>query len=130
MNTFLITIGSNTDNGLKLISKCIDLIKEDSVEAVFSSIYRTEAEGIHSVGTYLNSVGLITTDRDICYWETMFKDIELQYGRTDEMRKKHIVPIDIDITIWNDEIIRPANLKMNYIKKGLYQIGVELPDIA
>ncbi len=122
MNLFLVTLGSNTDEGEKLISLAIEQIKTLSVDAEFSSVYKSVAEGHSASKEYFNSVGIVSTDKSLSFWEEFFKQQEQLNGRDSEARKNHIVPLDIDITIWNQEVIRPANLKMNYIKKGLRQL--------
>ena len=122
MNYFLLTLCSNTKDCAILMSKASDEIKNISDNSIFSSVYSTIAEGKGYSGTYLNCVALIYTNKEILFWEDYFKELEIRDGRDENCRKNKIVPIDADITIWNNDIIRSGNLKMNYIKKGIEEL--------
>ncbi|MGL4293977.1 MAG: 2-amino-4-hydroxy-6-hydroxymethyldihydropteridine diphosphokinase [Bacteroidales bacterium] len=123
MNEVLISLGSNTPDGLENIRHAIRLIETKALSSKFSSVYKSEPVGKFKHAFYHNCVGIITTDRDQSEWNDFFKNAELQMGRTAEMRESGNVPLDLDIIVWNDNIIRPADLIAPYLQSGLKQIG-------
>ena len=54
------------------------------------------------------------------------KEIETQQGRTSLSKQTGIIPIDIDIVVWNDEVMRPRDLQHEYMQKGLRMLGIEI----
>ena len=50
------------------------------------------------------------------------KKWEKQCGRDEEAKKHGIVPIDLDIVIWNDTVLRPKELSRDYFITGYRQI--------
>lgn len=51
------------------------------------------------------------------------KDIELQLGRAPEMKERGEVPIDIDIVVFDQEVVRQADFDSAYFKKGMKFLG-------
>ena len=43
-------------------------------------------------------------------------------GRTPGMRLQGIVPIDIDILIYDDSVVRPGDMKRNYVAEVLKRL--------
>lgn len=123
MNIALISLGSNMPLGEENILESIKQILEKAESGRFSSVYDTEPEGIHRHAKYKNCVGEIFTPLSYEEWELFFKDLEIRLGRTPELRMQGNVPIDIDIIIWNREVLRPKDLSMEYVKEGLRSLN-------
>ncbi len=119
MNKSLIALGSNTPSGIENIKECIQLIirKVDSVS--FSDIFMSEPEGTCKEYSYTNCVGEIITDLSFEQLNVFFKETEITLGRDNQSRQTGMVPIDIDIVTWNQDIIRPKDFNRNYFKHGL-----------
>ena len=52
----------------------------------------------------------------------LLKQHEIAEGRTDEMRARKQVPIDIDIVIYDGEILRPNDYNQAFFQKGWKEI--------
>ena len=89
----------------------------------YSSVYATEAEG-HSTGTYANCMAEGETACDLETLEVACKQLEQTLGRTDEARRRGLVPIDIDIVRYGDTVVRPANYTHTYMRRGLEELGL------
>lgn len=126
MNYAVITLGSNLESGKEYLEKAISIIAEHCEQTHFSEIYKTEPEGRHKQSLYYNCVAEISTQSDFDSWENFAKTTEKEFGRTRENSEKGIISLDIDIVIWNKAIIRPQNLRMNFMLKGIHQLASEL----
>lgn len=56
------------------------------------------------------------------------KALEVQAGRTIHLRTQHpeLIPLDIDIVLWGDALLRPQDLQRYYIPKALDSMGLRL----
>ena len=52
----------------------------------------------------------------------MLKEYELTNGRTPELKAQDIVTIDLDLTVYDDKILRPDDFKSLYFTIGYNQI--------
>lgn len=118
MNNIVICIGSNqerhnVENALLWLSELFE-------ESVYSSIYETPA--VNCGGrNYHNSVLRGRTNTSHEELNELIKEYELSCGRDSNARQKGLVPIDIDIVIYNDEIIRPWDYRQNFFKIGFLE---------
>jgi len=71
---------------------------------------------------YLNEVINVSTCLDASAIESICKSVEANLGRNDEMRRKQMVPIDIDLVTHADSIIRPVDYNSPYFIKGYKKI--------
>ena len=53
----------------------------------------------------------------------IFKEMEKAAGRTPGGKKVGIVPLDIDIAMWNDEIKKPRDMMQDYMQIGLMELN-------
>ncbi len=51
-----------------------------------------------------------------------FKAYERACGRDEECRSKGLVPIDLDIVMWNGDVVREKDYKQQFFKIGWEQI--------
>ena len=124
MNKIIVGIGSNTVDAKARVEECCRNISEISSEAIFSSIYETEAVGSLPQPNYHNCVGVIRTSTSFEELKHMFKDMERIAGRLPEHKTEGKVIIDIDIVVWNNEIIRPTDLTRSYMTIGMEELGI------
>ncbi|MDE6338577.1 MAG: hypothetical protein K2K97_02170, partial [Muribaculaceae bacterium] len=52
-------------------------------------------------------------------FEGITKNYEKENGRNAEARKRGDVPIDIDIVVWNGEVVREHDFVCNFFRIGL-----------
>lgn len=118
MNKGLISIGSNTDREANL-TVCVQLLKEKFEQITFSETTETEPYGSNYKNNFVNQLAYIYTDKEKEEIISILKHIEADMGRTPADKKKGIVIIDVDLVIWNNEILRPEDIKRNYITELL-----------
>ncbi len=99
----------------------MDWIASHFTALAMSDIYSTPA--INGKGNdYTNSVMKIECELEHDDLKAQFKQYEKDCGRTPESKILGIVPIDIDIVTWNEEILKPSDYSREYFQKGLKQI--------
>lgn len=124
MNKAIIGIGSNTTDAKARVEECCRNISEISSEAIFSSIYETEAVGSLPQPNYHNCVGVLRTSQPFEELKQKFKDMEREAGRLPEHKTEGKVIIDIDIVVWNNEVIKPTDLTRTYMTIGMEELGI------
>ena len=112
MNTVLISLASNTPDKLRQMNNAFAELQEMGLVAASSSIYETVACGSIK----------IFTDTDHQELHNVLKTMEKAHGRTPESKLSGKIPLDIDIVVWNGEIIRPQDWKQDYFQTGLKEL--------
>lgn len=89
-----------------------------------SSIYDTPAlNGVDS--NYLNAVLVAMTNMNLEKTTEILKQWEISCGRTSESKLIGSIPIDLDVVVWNGEILRERDFSCQYFRLGYNQL-VEL----
>ncbi|MDE7420649.1 MAG: 2-amino-4-hydroxy-6-hydroxymethyldihydropteridine diphosphokinase [Muribaculaceae bacterium] len=116
----IFSIGSNCGNRHANVSEGLKWLSMHLMDFRSSSIYATpDCHG--GVKEYFNAVAIGTTNESPENLEQLCKQYELSCGRNDEMRKSGNVPIDIDLVVYGDKVIRP-----NDFKREFFRIGYEM----
>lgn len=87
--------------------------------SVINSVNKLVNESEKHPSTYINRAAEFSTPLSLDELNSAFKEIEKKMGRTATMRQANIVPIDIDILIYDNITVRPDNLKCNYVVEAL-----------
>lgn len=114
----ILAIGSNCGDREENILKGLSLL------SLYCSIVRKseifESADIQGHGQqYLNMVLEVKTVSDAFNFNNEIKRIEKTIGRDEHARAKGEVPVDIDIVIWENTIVRPTDYHSDYFKRGL-----------
>ena len=119
-NEAVIMLGSNTDISLLLSAKSM---LEDWFDVVaVSEIMQTTAIGEQYQSPFYNQAIRIKTEYDREETIRIFKKTEKKLGRTAESKKEGIVPIDIDLIVWNGEICHDDYYRFDFVKKCVDEI--------
>ena len=121
MREVCLSLGSNHGLRRRNVEDAMDWIRKILTECRSSSIYETKA--FHGYGpAYFNAVmsGYSSLDHDSL--NRMLKDYEIKCGRTVEARDRNEVIIDIDIVLWDKEIVRPTDYSREFFQKGYKEI--------
>ena len=124
MNKAIVGIGSNVVEACVRVEECCKLLTSMAEEAKFSSVYETEAVGSLPQPNYHNCVGVISTTRPFEEMKQLLKDMEREAGRLPEHKAEGKVIIDIDIVVWNGEVIKPTDLTRTYMTIGMEELGI------
>lgn len=113
----IVGIGSNVAEGRSMVSDAVDYLSGIFGGVECSGIYSTES--VSGDGTnYFNAVARIYSTFGDDEVEAMFKAYELRCGRDEEMRRRKIVPIDLDIVVSGGSVLRPKDMAREYFQKG------------
>lgn len=115
MNTAIISLGSNVVGRHEILSRAAAAIVEMTV--TISGFYED------STG-YLNAVAVVDTELSHDELRSRFKLMEQAEGRTPASKATGLIPLDIDIVIFNGEILRPYDFDQPYFRRGLEMAGV------
>ena len=124
MNTAIIGLGSNINpqNNIRLardkISSEVTLIKS-------SKLVYTEPVGYLEQDNFLNGALLVETDLEIESIVKLLKKIEIELGRKKTLNRNGPRTIDLDLLIWNDQIIDSDVYSRSFLKESILEL---LPD--
>jgi len=114
MNKALLSIGTNEDreNNLLLCHRLLDGLFTD---ISYSKTSVTVPYGTSYKNDFLNQLAVVYTEKGKEEVSLILKSLEKEIGRNKEDKQKGVVKIDVDIIIWNDEVLKPADISRSYI---------------
>lgn len=116
-NKIAISLGSNYGDKESYVAEAIHWLQTWITDCRHSCIYATpDCHG--GSRQYMNAVVSGTTTLSYDEAERLCKSHEEKCGRDIECRAKGNVPIDIDIVIWGDTILRPKDFNRQHFKIG------------
>lgn len=121
MNTLVIGIGSNSADRQQQMVCAIEYLTTLFSEVRVSSVYETPALNGKDA-SYLNSVAIAKTDMELLEATSALKQWEKQCGRTPESKSLGSIPIDLDIVVWNDEVLREKDFSYSFFTKGYKEL--------
>jgi 2-amino-4-hydroxy-6-hydroxymethyldihydropteridine diphosphokinase len=125
LNTAVISIGSNI-NPLNNILRAKEMLAANVTVAKESSFLATKPIGPTPQADYLNGSMLIQTEINLEQLRQLLKAIEKHLGRRDEDDRWGPRPIDLDITVWNDQIIDQDFYIRDFLRKAVLELIPEL----
>ncbi|MDY3881679.1 MAG: 2-amino-4-hydroxy-6-hydroxymethyldihydropteridine diphosphokinase [Sodaliphilus sp.] len=121
MKEVVLSVASNVENRREKMVAAMDWLTGVLAPLRSSMLYTTTA--LHGDSSYLNAVAQGYTDVSLEQLNALLKQHEIAEGRTEEMRARKQVPIDIDIVIYDGEILRPNDYNQAFFQKGWKEIG-------
>lgn len=121
MHSCLICIGSNYNRKENL------LFARRRLTALFPSIRFTGEQETRPLffrnpALFSNQVARFYTDADAERVVEELKTIEKEAGREKEDKKREKVCLDIDLLVFDNRVLKPKDLKRDYILKGLEEL--------
>ena len=105
VNRAVVSLGSNIDKE-KNLPKAVELLAEMCEILLISSVYETEPVGLVEQPVFWNAAVLIRTDLSAVHFkERVLAEIEESLGRVRHSDKNAPRTIDVDLTLFNREII-------------------------
>ena len=132
MNVAFLGLGGNIGERLENLRKTIIALSEGCGEVIERSrIYETEAWGSDSEKKFLNQVVQLNTLLPVEDLLQKILQIELQLGRTRNGRQNSDRTVDIDILLYNSDVINLFNLYIPHPRLHLRKfVLVPLCEIA
>ena len=121
MNTALIMLGSNSnaDQNLELSKEKLT----DYFEIVSqSSRIFTKPFGKQYIADFQNEAIKILSAETADETKIIFKQIEMEMGRTPETKKSGLIPIDIDLIYWNEKLLHDDYNRFDFVRKCVDEI--------
>lgn len=116
----IISIGSNVPDKKKRVENACEELKSLFPSFESSPIYTTGAVGrCTGQPDYCNAVARLSTSDDYEALKKFFKEKESEYGRVHDGIRTTLVPLDIDIVVWNGAVMRPRDMQQEYMRIGL-----------
>lgn len=125
MNRCIIGIGSNID-AKENISKSLILLQERANILAVSTMVETIPIGITNQAMFTNGAVLIETDLSKETLRILLKQIEDQCGRDRTAPKFGPRTIDLDIVIWNNEVVDEDYQARDFLKNSCRELGFEV----
>ena len=79
----------------------------------------TEAIGGKWLSPFGNQLAKLTTPLDAEEIRYLLKQMEKNHGRLPEDKEHGIVKLDIDLLMYDEEILKPEDMKRDFIKKAM-----------
>lgn len=119
LHELTLCIGSNLQPlyAASKIEEATEMLEAEGLAIIANSHVYPSASG------YQNCVLRAETEAEYPLLLLATKAIERKLGRTPEMKERGEVPIDIDIVIFDHQVMRQADFDSAYFKKGLESIG-------
>jgi len=117
----IIGIGSNINPEPNIASALYFLRQEQEFVSV-SSLIKTSPIGIPDQPDFLNGAAKILTTMEIADFKSYLKDIEDRLKRDRKAPKYGPRTIDLDIVIWDGEIIDPDYFCRDFLKTAVDEI--------
>lgn len=119
LNRVVLCLGSNLNRESKIEEASV-LLRSYFDSICFSEAVYTESVGEESLSSpFLNQVAIAYTRYTPIEIHAALKQMEYVLGRRPEDKLKGLIPIDIDLLQWNEQILKEEDLKRSYIKESL-----------
>ena len=121
----IISIGSNVPDKKERVAKACEELRNRFYSFQISSIYTTPAVGrCAGQPDYCNAVARFSTADDYETLRLFFKEMESDYGRVRRSDTVALIPLDIDIVVWDGTVLRQRDMGQEYMRIGLEQLGL------
>ena len=116
-NKLVLSIGSNSKDREWQMENGIKWLKSLLHNVTVSPVYNTPAANGRD-SDYLNAVIKAKTSEDFNTLNDILKKYEAVCGRTPISKQVGEIPMDLDIVIWNEKIVRERDFQQEYFQKG------------
>lgn len=121
-NKAIISIGSN-EHRTANVKKIMEVLTEHFPTIRFSTPQLTEPVDMpEDAKAFLNLIALFETDLEREALEAELKRFEVKLGRDHDDDENGIIPMDLDIIEWNDEVYKPRDMVRPYVVAGLDEL--------
>lgn len=121
MNTAILCLGSNTEDRDIILRDAVAALTEFAEAVSCSEVY--DGPSHNGIGRdYLNTVVVVRTTKEISEVDAIGKELETRAGRTPESKTTGVMPLDIDLVVWNDQVLRPYDFSRPHFTRGLIQL--------
>lgn len=121
-NVAIISIGSNID-AEKNIARMLKILGNEVEIQKISTLVKTKPIGIENQPDYTNGAVKIETNRNRKELKRLLKAIEDQLGRDRSAPKFGPRTMDLDIMVWNGEIVDEDYYERDFLQKCVAEVS-------
>lgn len=125
MNRCIIGVGSNIDAG-ENIRRALEILGNDFPVLGISEMIKTEPIGIKNQAEFTNGAVKIETTLQEDELLLYLKKLEDQLGRDRNLPKFGPRTIDLDIVIWNDQVVDNDYYERDFLRKSCAELGFKI----
>ncbi|MFP4106943.1 MAG: 2-amino-4-hydroxy-6-hydroxymethyldihydropteridine diphosphokinase [Phycisphaerae bacterium] len=125
MNDVILGIGSNIDPETN-IPQALEKLAARFRLVAQSDLIRTKPVGMTDQPDFLNAAVRIETDLSAAELKTTLKTLEDQLGRDRSKPKDGPRAIDLDIVVFNGQVVDPDVRRRDYLQLTVRQVAPEL----
>lgn len=122
MNTAVVAVGSNIEPQ-RNIDAALAIVAARQTVSSESRYVRTKAIGRPSQDDYLNGAWLVQTPLGRDEFVQFLKCVENQLGRLRTEDKYASRPIDLDLTVWNGEIVDSDIYSRDFLLNAVLEVA-------
>lgn len=120
-NRAVLGLGSNIDPE-ENIRKAVEIIRAEFSLIKISSFVTTEPVGFKEQAPFLNGALLIETELDAAALKIRLREIETALGRVRAENKNGPRTIDLDILVWNGEVVDDDVYEREFLKSSIVEL--------
>lgn len=121
MNTVLIMLGSNSCPEINLDLAKAKIALHFHIESC-SNVLVTEPVGSHYLSPFTNIAMKVLSSHSQAETTLLLKSIEIEMGRTLDCKHQGIIPIDIDLIFWNENLVHRDYERFPFVKSCIDQL--------
>ncbi|HXB83089.1 MAG TPA: 2-amino-4-hydroxy-6-hydroxymethyldihydropteridine diphosphokinase, partial [Candidatus Acidoferrum sp.] len=130
MHDLYVGIGSNLGDRQANILSALQRLRARAQVLTVSAFYESEAAGGAQGPAYLNVAAALRTELDAQAFASFARDVELAVGRARGTRRLEARPIDLDLLVFDGQIVQPQLDARLYNAVPLAEIAPQLVDVA
>ncbi|MBL6453416.1 MAG: 2-amino-4-hydroxy-6-hydroxymethyldihydropteridine diphosphokinase [Porphyromonas sp.] len=121
-NKAIVSIGSN-EHRTTNVKEVMELLKKYFPTIRFSTPQLTDPVDMpEDAKPFLNLIALFETELDCEALDAKLKKLETKLGRDRDDDEEGVIPMDLDIIKWNDEVYKPQDMVRPYVVAGLDEL--------
>ena len=114
----LLCMGSNT-NRFTQLSDARKVLSEAFPDIHFGELMETQAIGSGFHSPFSNQLARFTTTLSSESVHNLFKELERHSGPLPGDKAQGIVKLDIDLLTFDNKVLKPEDMKREYIRRGI-----------
>lgn len=127
-NRIILCLGSNQDKETN-IQRAADRLRGYFPDLIVDKPVLTKPIDCCNPALFLNEVAIASTSLSKEEVRSILKQIESFMGRTSQSKIEGIIPIDIDLIVWNNEVLKPDDWNRDYVKEAFERLGFSMDEI-
>lgn len=118
----VISLSSNFEAEQNIVKAKL-LLKQKFPDVCFSAQIATTPFGVGYKSDFQNIVARFSCAEQQEEINCLLKQMEIEQGRTPELKAQKIVPVDLDIILWNGAVVRNDYYRFPFLPELIGQIS-------